>query len=191
MADSTEPSEDIQVKVADNGKGNLFTNFLNGVLIYVAAENFVSSYYPSLNTPQGQKRLTEFYIKPTTAAPAQADIVLNGNTVSSPEELQAMFENQVERCLYEAQSVDCQVLNANYNVGLDDRDLGQDKKGDKVSFMVMVCGSVKYLKEGTDGDVRGFTETFVMVPNMAAHGPKAPRGLRKWLIQSQVFRLVV
>jgi NTF2-related export protein 1/2 len=59
----------------------------------------------------------------------------------------------------------------------------------------MVSGGVKYFKSGTDEEVRdesrGFTETFVLVPNMEAQGPKAPRGLKKWLIQSQNFRLVL
>ena len=60
---------------------------------------------------------------------------------------------------------------------------------------MMVSGGVKYAKGGADEETRdegrGFTETFVLVPNQEAHGPKAPRGLKKWLIQSQNFRLVL
>lgn len=102
-----------------------------------------------------------------------------------------MFENQVTQCLYEAQSFDCQVLNKNYNVGVDESNLGPNKDGKKMSIMVMVCGSVKYYKDGVEGETRGFTETFMLVPNMEAQRPNAARGLRRWLIQSQEFRLVV
>jgi len=169
-----EPTDDVEVKVADN-----------------AAETFVQSYYPALNTPNGQKRLTEYYIKPTLEQPTEADISLNGNILSSPADLQATFENQVQKCLYEAQSFDCQVINTNYNVGIDERYIAPDKDGKKMSIMVMVSGSVKYYKDGVEGETRGFTETFLLVPNPEAQGPKAPRGLRKWLIQSQSFRLVL
>jgi NTF2-related export protein 1/2 len=59
----------------------------------------------------------------------------------------------------------------------------------------MVSGGVKYFKSAADEEVRdesrGFTETFVLVPHMEAQGAKAPRGLKKWLIQSQNFRLVL
>jgi len=169
-----DPTDDIQIKVADN-----------------AAEQFVQTYYPSLNSSNGHKHLTEFYIKPTTDSTVGADITLNGNTISNPAELQAIFENQVSKCLYEAQSFDCQVPNTNYNIGLEESSLAPNKDGKKMSIMVMVSGSVKYYKDGTEGETRGFTEIFMLVPNMESHGPKAPRGAKKWLIQSQNFRLVL
>lgn len=57
--------------------------------------------------------------------------------------------------------------------------------------MVMVNGQVKYTsKSGNEGEERIFVENFVLVPNMEARNPKAPKGIKKWLIQSQVFRLV-
>jgi NTF2-related export protein 1/2 len=185
-----DPTEDIQTKVADSGKAPA-TACLGNLLIFLAAEQFVETYYRSLNTPNGQKHLTEFYIKPSPDAPSEADIILNGNTISNPAELQAVFENQVGKCLYEAQSIDCQVLNTNYNVGIDEANLGTNKDGKKMSIMVMVSGSVKYIKDGTEGEIRGFTENFMLVPNTEAHGPKAARGTKKWLIQSQNFRLVL
>jgi NTF2-related export protein 1/2 len=167
------------------------TCILSIMLTSLAAEQFVQTYYPALNTSNGHKRLTEFYIKPTPASPLPADITLNGNTISDPAELQAIFENQVSKCLYEAQSFDCQVLNTNYNVGIDESSLGPNKDGKKMSIMVMVSGSVKYYKDGAEGETRGFTENFMLVPNLEAQGPKAPRGAKKWLIQSQTFRLVL
>jgi len=135
--------------------------------------------------------LTSFYIKPTPTSPRQADISLNGNILADPEELQAIFEKQVSRAHYEVQSFDCHVLNTNYNVGADDNMLGPDKGGRKMSILVMVSGSVRYWKEGGEGETRGFTENIVLVPNWEAHGPKAARGDKKWLIQSQNFRLVL
>ena len=144
-----------------------------------------------MNTSNGQKHLTDFYIKPSPSTPLEADIVWNGNTISNPTEMQGIFENQAGKCLYEAQSFDCQVLNTNYNVGVDDANLGPNKDGKKMSILVMVSGSVKYIKDAAEGETRGFTESFVLVPNSEGHGPKAPRGAKKWLIQSQNFRLVL
>lgn len=161
------------------------------MLMQTAAESFVQAYYPALNTPKGRETLPDFYIKSSAVTPTGADIILNGNSISNPAELQAIFENQVSKCLYEAQSFDCQVLNRNYNVGVEENGLGPSKDGRKMSIMVMVNGSVKYYKDGAEGETRGFTETFMLVPNLEAQGPKAPRGARKWLIQSQQFRLVV
>lgn len=111
--------------------------------------------------------------------------------MADPAQLQSIFENQVSKAYYEVQSFDCQVINTNYNVGVDEAKLAPSKDGKKMSIMVMVNGSVKYFKEGTDGETRGFTENIVLIPNFEAHEPKAPRGAKKWLIQSQTFRLVL
>jgi NTF2-related export protein 1/2 len=116
---------------------------------------------------------------------------MNGNIISDPAELQYFFENQVSRAHYEVGSFDCQVINTNYNVGVDENRLAPEKDGKKMSVLVMVSGSVRYSKEGTDSDMRGFTENVVLVPNWAAQGSKAAKGERKWLIQSQNFRLVL
>jgi NTF2-related export protein 1/2 len=59
-----------------------------------------------------------------------------------------------------------------------------------MSILVLVSGSVQYIQEGKDTLPRGFTENVVLVPNRDAYDPKAPRGLKRWLIQSQTFRLV-
>lgn len=90
------------------------------------------------------------------------------------------------------QSYDTHVINPNYNIGVEESKLGADKDGRKISIVVMVNGQVKYSSKGGDeGEERGFVENFVLVPNMEARNPKAPRGIKKWLIQSQVFRLVL
>jgi NTF2-related export protein 1/2 len=160
---------------------------LNGL----AAEQFVETYYPALNNPTLRKNLTTFYIKPTASFPLRANITLNGNIISDPSELQFFFESQVSKAHYEVGSFDCHVLNTNYNVGAEEEKLGPDKDGKKMSILVMVSGSVKYWKDGADSEVRGFTENVVLVPNWEAQRPNAAKGERKWLIQSQTFRLVL
>jgi len=152
-----------------------------------------------LNNPK-RGNLTSFYIKPTANSPAKPDISLNGNIFTDPADVQTIFDKQVDRVHYEVQDWDCEVLNTNYNVGAEDSRLGPDKDGKKISILLMVSGSVKYWNNiGSTGgvgdggepvDPRGFTETIVLVPNLAAYGPKALKGEKKWLIQSQNFRLV-
>lgn len=151
----------------------------------------METYYAALNNPSQRSKLATFYIKPSPASPLRADITLNGNIISDPSELQSFFENQVAKAHYEVQSFDCQVINANYNVGISESQLGPDKDGKKMSLLVLVSGSAKYWRDGTDSEVRGFTETVILVPNWEAQSPKAAKGERKWLIQSQKFRLVV
>lgn len=90
------------------------------------------------------------------------------------------------------QSYDAHPINPNYNIGVEESKLGPDKDGKKISIAIMVSGQVKYTsKNGDEGEERGFMENFVLVPNMEARNPKAPKGIKQWLIQSQVFRLVL
>jgi NTF2-related export protein 1/2 len=150
--------------------------------IIPAATAFINHYYPALNTKRGI--LSSFYILPTPLAPQVADISLNGNLVSSPSELQILFETQMPKAHYEAQSYDCQVLNPNYNIGAIDADLAPDTTGRKMSLLLVVSGYVKY-GEAREAKMRGFTENFILVPNMDRAAE------RKWLIQSQNFRMLV
>jgi NTF2-related export protein 1/2 len=155
----------------------------------------VESFYPTLGSPSARTHITSFYIKPTLVSPQKPDITLNGNVMSDPLEVQKIFETQIPKAYYEVQSFDCHVVNPNYNVSVDDSALGPNKDGKKMSIVVMVSGSVKYFKSSDDeearAELRGFTETFVLVPNQEAQNPKAAKGIRKWLIQSQNFRLVL
>ena len=114
----------------------------------------------------------------------------SGIVVPDPEALKAIFLNDIEKTNYEVQSFDCHVINSSYTVGAPEG-LGPDKDGKNMSIVVMVNGSVKYFAEGEDGDIRGFTDSLVLVPNWEARGPRAPKGLSKWLIQNQTFRLVL
>jgi NTF2-related export protein 1/2 len=150
----------------------------------------VYTYYEAINNQRLRANLPSFYIKPTPASPLKPDISMNGNIIADPAELQTIFEKQIDKTHYEVQSFDCHVLNTNYNVGANEAALGPDKTGKKMSIMVMISGSTKYWKDGGDGEVRGFTENIVLVPNWEAQSPKAAKGAKRWLIQSQNFRLV-
>jgi len=105
-------------------------------------------------------------------------------------QLQSVYETEVERTKYEVGSFDCQVINTNYSVGLDESKLGTGKDGSRLMIMVMVSGSVEYYREDVDGEKRGFMDNVVLVPNWEAQKPNAAKNMRKWLVQSQVFRLV-
>lgn len=133
--------------------------------------------------------MTSFYVKPT--ATLKADISINGNILADPEAVQSVLDKQPKRAVYDVQSYDCNALNTNYNVGAPDNMLGLDKDGKKMSLMVMVSGSVNYGKHDGEEEHRGFTENFILIPNWEAHNPKAAKGLKKWLISSQNFRLVL
>ncbi|KAI9648131.1 hypothetical protein NHQ30_002763 [Ciborinia camelliae] len=171
----SDPTEDTQAELATK-----------------AADIFVESFYEALNKPNLRSTITTFYVKPSALAPAEASITLNGNVIPTPSAFQETFENKIGKTAYEAQSYDTHVINPNYNIGVDKSKLGADKDGKKISIVVMVNGQVKYSsKNGDEGEERSFVENFVLVPNMEARNPKAPKGIKKWLIQSQVFRLVL
>jgi len=57
----------------------------------------------------------------------------------------------------------------------------------KASLLLQVTGWVQY-GSGKEAPRSSFEETFVLVPNWDAIGPKAPRGAKNWLIMSQSFR---
>lgn len=104
---------------------------------------------------------------------------------------------------YEVQSYDCQIINANHVTpgaeppapSAPSRQHGGGAAAAaarKMSLLVLVSGYVRFGEEREAGDTaanRGFSETFVLIPNPES-GPKG-RSKRQWLIQSQNFRLVV
>lgn len=122
------------------------------------------------------------------------DITLNGKVIADISELEKVFNENVDQCHYDATSFDVQVINTNYNVGAPETGLGPDKDGKKMSMLVMVSGGVRYWQDGLDRpeeeESDGFVETFIIVPNRAAYSPKAPKTTKRWLIQSQNFRIV-
>ncbi|KAJ5096092.1 hypothetical protein NUU61_005448 [Penicillium alfredii] len=144
-----------------------------------ASTEFVQSFYPALQS--NRDAIGSFYL------PTPSTILFNGNTVADGAAVQDIFVNQMPPAHYEVQSFDCQVVNRAYPTTTATGVKPSAQMGVKdMSVLVIVSGHVRY-GESRDQPQRGFSETFVLVPN-----PSADRGKRRdWLIQSQNFRLVV
>lgn len=186
------PALDFEVenKVSTEGMKIKASYLLNKMLIcQPAARVFTETYYAALNSTTERPTLATFYIQPTALSPLTADISLNGNLVPSPTDFQKIFATQMPPSHYEVQSYDCHVVNPDYNVGAPESDLAPDKTGRKMSILVIVSGYVKYFDGPEKPPMRGFTETFVLVPNFEAQ--KGDRNAKRWLIQSQNFRMVL
>ncbi|KXG53774.1 Nuclear transport factor 2, Eukaryote [Penicillium griseofulvum] len=146
-----------------------------------AATEFVKTFYPALGS--NRQSLSSYYsLEPTT-------ILFNGNRVTDGAAVQEIFTNQMSPTHYEVQSYDCQIINKAYPTVLPGGGLKpQSEMGVKdMSFLIVVSGFVRY-GEGREQPQRGFSETFVLVPNPSA---ERARGRKDWLIESQNFRLVV
>lgn len=148
--------------------------------VWTAATDLVQSFYPALQS--NRDAIGTFY------SPTPSTILFNGNTVADGAAVQDIFVNQMPAAHYEVQSFDCQIINRAYPTATAAgfKPSAQMTVKD-MSILVTVSGHVRY-GEGRDQPQRGFSETFVLVPN-----PSSDRGKRRkdWLIQSQNFRLVV
>lgn len=147
--------------------------------ICLAATDFVKSFYPALQS--NRPAIASYYAQPTTT------ILFNGNSVADGNAVQDIFINQMPPTHYEVQSYDCQIINQAYPTPAT-APAPSPKSGKaavkNMSILVIVSGFVRF---GPSKDLpqRGFSETFVLVPNTATTAGK------EWLIQSQNFRLVV
>lgn len=148
----------------------------------LAATEFVQSFYPSLQN--NRAAIASFYNQPTST------ILFNGNAVTDGNAVQDIFMNQMPPTYYEVQSFDCQIINLAYptptTTGIK---LPNEKTIKDMSILVIISGYVRF-GEPRDLPQRGFSETFVLVPNPSGDGGKGKRR-REWLIQTQNFRLVV
>ncbi|POS85319.1 hypothetical protein EPUL_003040 [Erysiphe pulchra] len=180
--------EDVKVKIATSSRSCMIVWNLFTLIPISVAQDFIETYYPALNSKSGRSALASFYVKSENTKP---DIIINGNAIPSPTDLQKLFETQVQKAQYDVQSYDAHILNSNYNFGDFSHQTQPDKDGKRASVIVLVSGSVKYGRENEEADVRGFTESVVLVPNLEVMGPKAmKKKARKWSIASQNFRLV-
>lgn len=112
--------------------------------------------------------------------------MFNGNPVADGNAVQEIFVSQMPPTHYEVQSFDCQIINKQYPTATIGRQIDPRKD---ISILVVVSGYVRF-GESRDLPQRGFSETFVLVPNPSSEGGKGKRR-RDWLIQTQNFRLVV
>jgi NTF2-related export protein 1/2 len=155
------------------------------ILTLTAAQNFIYSYYDTLNK---RKKLDTFYIGACPRYSAfKADISINGSLVATPADFETLLEKQGNGVRYEVESFDAHVVNPNFNLGAPDHLLGAEKSGAKSSVLAQVTGRV-YYGRGRDVPQQGFNEVFVLVPNWDSFGRNAPRNPKRWLIMSQNFR---
>ena len=154
------------------------------------AEAFIDQYYTALNA--SRKQISSFYLPTTTEASGRSlpHISYNGELLQDAAAFQDTFEKQMPYTFFEPQSVNAHVLNPNLNPSE-----GKSKKDAErnMSLTVQISGYVR-LVERKDGPMRGFSDSFVLVPNTEEAGGrgtgKQDEG-QKWLIQSQNFRFVV
>jgi len=146
------------------------------------ATDFVQSFYSALQSNRGA--LSTFY------SSTALTILLNGNLVADGAAVQDIFVNQMPPTHYEVQSFDCQIINRKYPTLTPTGIKAPTEMTVKdMSILVTVSGYVRF-GESRDLPQRGFSESFVLVPNPNVSQPKG-RGKKEWLIQSQTFRLVV
>ncbi len=98
------------------------------------------------------------------------------------------------RVRYDVEGFDVHMLNPAFRVACPDNLLGEVRgrgaaaaTAQKASLLVQITGVVTY-GSGKDAPKGSFSEVFVLVPNWDALSPKAPRGLKGWLIMSQDYR---
>jgi NTF2-related export protein 1/2 len=153
------------------------------------AETFADAYYTALNGSRNQ--LASFYVPPVTQPNGRGlpHISYNGDVLKDATVFATRFEKEMPWTHFEPQSLDVHVLN---------RALapveGKSKKELEwnMSLTVQVSGYVR-LYERKDGPMRGFSDSFVLVPNKEEVGAKgngkSGQG-RQWVIQTQNMRFV-
>ena len=153
-----------------------------------AAGLFVDTYYLALNSSRAD--IASFYM-PASAMPDGKPlpvIVFNGNVIADPTVMQTMFLEQMPQARYEIQDYDCQVVNPHYVA--EGTQSSSPESGKNMTILVTVSGQVKF-GEHRPATTRGFSETFVLIPNPVAATNTRGKHAKGWLIQSQNFRLVV
>ena len=154
------------------------------------AEKFVDQYYTALNGSRNQLKI--FYVPTTTLASGRGlpHISYNGELVQDASGFQETFEKQMPYTFYETQSVNAHVLNP---VLVPSESKSTKDAEHNMSIAVQVSGYVRLI-ERKDGPMRGFSDSFVLVPNTQEAGGRGTgkQGSgQQWVIQSQNFRFVV
>ncbi|KAL9025007.1 MAG: hypothetical protein Q9196_006090 [Gyalolechia fulgens] len=147
------------------------------------------SYYAALNAHRNT--IASFYMASAEMPGGKPlpSISFNGNQIPNAEAMQTLFEQQIPPSHYQVQCYDCHVVNPNYIA--EGTQGWPAKSGKNMTILVAVSGYVKYgdLKEAKP---RGFSESFVLVPNPAVAASKQRlKNIKEWLIQTQNFRIVV
>ena len=183
----TTPTSDVLSRVSADGKTTFMTLRTTADMPYPAAETFLSAFYPALQS--SRSTISAFYVPPTPTADGKLfpSITFNGNIIPTSAAFQSLFEKQTPDARYEVQSYDCHPLNVNYPVVTPTGNAAAS--GRNMSILLCTTGFVRY-GDGREGAMRGFSESFVLVPN--EEGKAKRKGKRReWLIQSQNFRITV
>jgi NTF2-related export protein 1/2 len=154
-----------------------------------AAESFADSYYTALNGSRNQ--LASFYVPPVTQPSGRGlpHISYNGDVLNDATVFATRFEKEMPWTHWEPQSLDVHVLNRALTPveGKSKKELERN-----MSLTVQVSGYVR-LYERKDGPMKGFSDSFVLVPNKEEVGAKGTgksgQG-RQWVIQTQNMRFV-
>jgi NTF2-related export protein 1/2 len=143
----------------------------------------VESYHSALQT--NKTPIATFYSRiPET-------IVFNGNVLSDGIAVQDIFANQMPNSRFDVRSVDCHIINKNYPLPeSDDNPPPKTSVKDHISMVVVVSGSVKFGPVNEKDQDRGFSETFILIPNTTVKGREKEKDKKDFLIQSQNFRVV-
>ena len=151
-----------------------------------AAQKFVGSYYKALESQRAT--IASFYIEPTTSNDGKAlpSIIYNGHVHNRGDTIQKWFVEEMPPTHFDVQSVDSHCLNPNYHP--EGKQRGGPESG--MSVVVTVSGSVR-LEDSRSAPLKGFSESFIIVPNPAAMGHHT-RGkpVKDYIVQTQTFRLI-
>lgn len=151
-----------------------------------AAQLHVDAFYPALDS--ARNTIASFYY-PSTELPDGKhvpSIIYNGNAFFDGHGMENVFQ-QMLPTHHEIQSFDCQVVNDRYFV--EEQAGAALPRSKNISVLVVVSGSMK-IGEPKNSELKGFSESFVLVPNLEAVRTKGPGKEKEFLITSQSFRYV-
>ena len=128
-------------------------------------------------------------MKQTTTSDGKVipSIVYNGNEYIDGQAMQKLFLEIMPPTHFEVHCIDSHYLNPEYLLG---QNTGSSL-GSGMSALVVVSGSVR-LDDDRSTPLRGFSESFVLIPNDAIGPGRRTRGraAQEYAIQSQMFRLI-
>jgi len=154
-----------------------------------AGEQFVDHYYLALNGTRST--IKSFYVPTVTHAAGRGlpSISYNGELIQDAGAFQERYEKEMPWTHFEPQSVNVHVMNPSLTA---DAKTKRDAERN-MSMVVQVSGYVR-IAERKDGPMRGFSDSFVLVPNKEEVGGRGTGKQdfgKRFLIQSQNFRFVV
>lgn len=152
------------------------------------SEQFLETYHQALTS--NRSSISTFYLSPQPSATPNHSIPLiayNGTLTHSGEDFQNAYES-MPYTYHEIQSLNASIINP----CLDPNKQATKAEAERnCSVAVQVSGYVR-LHERKEGEMKGFSESFVLVPNSEEERGKKGAGKgREWVIQSQVMRWVV